>query len=180
MTPPKARFSADTLPWHPNVSSQTGYICCTMLREEGWSPAHTLKLVLQGLQTLLEFPEWDDPLNAEVWKMHARSADAYDAHAKAWAANKALPAGAFDTLLSSVPTAAARGGSTATTGTVGHSGRASLPAGADRAGDGNGNAERLVGSWTMSTKKSRKTQKQSDAAQDGDARFCSSLECALQ
>ena len=58
-----------SVPWHPNVSSQTGYICCTILKEGGWGPAHTLKLLLQGLQTLLQCPEWDDPVNDEVRRM---------------------------------------------------------------------------------------------------------------
>ena len=95
-----------SVPWHPNVSSQTGYICCTILKEGGWGPAHTLKLLLQGLQTLLQCPEWDDPVNDEVRCMWQHSPSEYETRARKWSKERALDASLFDRMLASVPNTA--------------------------------------------------------------------------
>ena len=41
-----------TIPYHPNVSSQTGAICVDILKTE-WSPMLTLRKALLSLQLLL-------------------------------------------------------------------------------------------------------------------------------
>ena len=115
--PPKAHFctgntqasalmprpAMESVPWHPNVSSQTGYICCTILKEGGWGPAHTLKLLLQGLQTLLQCPEWDDPVNDEVRRMWSQSPAEYEKTARLWSKERALDVSLFERMLESVP-----------------------------------------------------------------------------
>ena len=108
--PPKARFCVGkevlwplvSVPWHPNVSSQTGYICCTILKEGGWGPSHSLKLLLQGLQTLLQCPEWDDPVNDEVRRMWARNPDEYEKKAREWSNKSALEKTFIDSFLSGI------------------------------------------------------------------------------
>ena len=89
-TPPKCRFLTPL--WHPNVSSQTGAICLDILKS-AWSPALTLKTILQSLQVLLLSPEPDDPQDAEVASMYKADIAAYNAKAAQWTAQFAKEGG---------------------------------------------------------------------------------------
>lgn len=73
--PPKVRFL--TKLYHPNVD-KIGRICISILRD-GWSPVLTLTKVLLSIQSLLNEPNPDDPLDttiADHWKKDKKGAEA--------------------------------------------------------------------------------------------------------
>ncbi|KAI9816149.1 MAG: Ubiquitin-conjugating enzyme E2 1 [Phylliscum demangeonii] len=80
--PPVMKF--DTKIWHPNVSSQTGYICLDTL-SSAWSPVLTIKSALLSLQSLLSTPEPKDPQDAEVARMLMNNPREFDRVAREWA-----------------------------------------------------------------------------------------------
>jgi ubiquitin-conjugating enzyme (huntingtin interacting protein 2) len=86
--PPKMKFA--TRIWHPNVSSVTGAICLSTLRDD-WSPALTLKTTLLSLQALLSAPEPDDPQDAEVAAQYKRNRKEWEATARFWTETYAAP-----------------------------------------------------------------------------------------
>ncbi|KAL1991633.1 hypothetical protein VTN49DRAFT_4941 [Thermomyces lanuginosus] len=80
--PPNMRFQ--TKIWHPNVSSQTGYICLDTL-STAWSPVLTIKSALLSLQSLLCTPEPKDPQDAEVAEMLLKRPKEFERVARQWA-----------------------------------------------------------------------------------------------
>ena len=79
LVPPKMKFL--TIPYHPNVSSQTGAICVDILKTE-WSPMLTLRKVLLSLQLLLQCPNPDDPQDHMVATQYLNSTHNWEATAK--------------------------------------------------------------------------------------------------
>ncbi|KAI5294824.1 hypothetical protein KEM52_003090 [Ascosphaera acerosa] len=79
--PPKMQFI--TKIWHPNVSSQTGYVCLDIL-DKAWSPIMTLRSALISLQSLLCEPQPFDPQDAEVATMHISEPGRYARVAREW------------------------------------------------------------------------------------------------
>lgn len=69
--------------WHPNVSSQTGFICLDILNKE-WSPALTIRTVLLSLQALLSSPNVDDPQDGVVANQLRQDPALFRATAKEW------------------------------------------------------------------------------------------------
>eukprot|EP00891_Asterochloris_glomerata_P002173 jgi/Astpho2/2173/Aster-03165 len=69
---PTVKF--ETLCWHPNVEDGTGTICLDILKArqiaaETWSAAYSVRTVLLSIQSLLEEPNNDSPLNVDAAKM---------------------------------------------------------------------------------------------------------------
>eukprot|EP00916_Digyalum_oweni_P024694 GHVL01040833.1.p1 GENE.GHVL01040833.1~~GHVL01040833.1.p1 ORF type:complete len:195 (-),score=43.72 GHVL01040833.1:49-633(-) len=80
-TAPKMRF--DTKIWHPNISSQTGFVCLDILKDQ-WSPALNLRTALLSVQALLLAPEPDDPQDNEVAQMYKNDQPLFNKTAKYW------------------------------------------------------------------------------------------------
>ena len=72
---PKVSFNRSSIPYHPNVSSVTGYICCTVLSQ--WQPNTSLKDVMLGLQFLLACPNWEDPQDKQVQIMYKQDPEKF-------------------------------------------------------------------------------------------------------
>eukprot|EP00484_Ammonia_sp_Unknown_P023920 CAMPEP_0197036890 /NCGR_PEP_ID=MMETSP1384-20130603/14251_1 /TAXON_ID=29189 /ORGANISM="Ammonia sp." /LENGTH=154 /DNA_ID=CAMNT_0042467117 /DNA_START=103 /DNA_END=567 /DNA_ORIENTATION=- len=75
MKPPKCRFL--TRIYHPNVDA-VGRICLSILKPANWSPALTIPKVCLSIQSLLQEPNPDDPLDnkvAAVWKSNLPAAE---------------------------------------------------------------------------------------------------------
>ncbi|KAI9296148.1 ubiquitin-conjugating enzyme, partial [Neoconidiobolus thromboides FSU 785] len=64
---PKVQF--DTKILHPNISSETGYICLDLL-SNNWSPILSLNKLILSIIVLLQSPEPSDPQDAEVAKLY--------------------------------------------------------------------------------------------------------------
>jgi len=78
--PPKVKFQ--TKIYHCNVNEK-GEICLGILKD-GWSPALNILKVLQAIQKLLEIPDPDTPLLAEIAKLYKDNKDEHDKRAKAY------------------------------------------------------------------------------------------------
>ena len=95
LVPPKIKFL--TIPYHPNVSSQTGAICVDILKTE-WSPMLTLRKVLLSLQLLLQCPNPNDPQDHMVATQYLNSTHNWEATARMWTEKNALNVNYFATL----------------------------------------------------------------------------------
>ncbi|KWU42178.1 hypothetical protein RHOSPDRAFT_21669, partial [Rhodotorula sp. JG-1b] len=69
--------------YHPNISSQTGFICLDILKSS-WSPVFTLRTCLVSLQSLLSTPEPSDPQDAEVAKHYLTDRQGFESTARYW------------------------------------------------------------------------------------------------
>ncbi|GAA5996337.1 hypothetical protein JCM5350_005702 [Sporobolomyces pararoseus] len=76
--------------YHPNVSSQSGYICLDILKTS-WSPVFTLRTCLVSLQSLLSTPEPTDPQDAIVAKHYLTDKRGFEETAKYWTEVYAAP-----------------------------------------------------------------------------------------
>ncbi|KAH7731584.1 ubiquitin carrier protein [Aphelenchoides avenae] len=61
--PPTVHFLTPI--WHPNVSSQTGFVCLDILKDQ-WAASLTLRTILLSVQALMSAPETSDPQDAVV------------------------------------------------------------------------------------------------------------------
>ena len=64
--PPKCVFVQRI--FHPNIKADTGEICLNIINEaeNDWTPANTLVQVAFGLQSLVNCPNCDSPLNLDA------------------------------------------------------------------------------------------------------------------
>ncbi|CAL5995992.1 Ubiquitin-conjugating_enzyme E2 [Hexamita inflata] len=70
--PPKCRFTTSI--FHPNIKTDTGEICLNIINDEEneWTPANTLQQVAFGLQSLINGPNCDSPLNLDAGSIFRR------------------------------------------------------------------------------------------------------------
>ena len=79
--PPKCTMA--TKIYHPNIDSNTGYICLDILKDE-WSPKLNLNEVVKEISNLMAQPNSEHPVVAEIAAEFMDNKDKYIATAKEW------------------------------------------------------------------------------------------------
>ncbi|CAN6562929.1 unnamed protein product [Malus baccata var. baccata] len=72
--PPKCKFSSGF--FHPNVYP-SGTVCLSILNEDSWRPAITVKQILVGIQDLLDQPNPADLAHTEGYHLFIQDATEY-------------------------------------------------------------------------------------------------------
>ncbi|XP_075034995.1 ubiquitin-conjugating enzyme E2 T-like [Mixophyes fleayi] len=89
--PPRVQFLTPI--YHPNIDS-AGRICLDILKpppKGAWRPALNLSSVLTSIQLLMNEPNPEDPLMADIAREYKYNRAAYTAHAKSWTEKHAVP-----------------------------------------------------------------------------------------
>lgn len=79
--PPKVNFS--TKIYHCNVNHENGYICLDILQDQ-WAPSLNVNKILISIQSLLDEPNPDDPLEQEIAKLYTTDRKLHDENARTW------------------------------------------------------------------------------------------------
>jgi len=80
--PPKVQFQ--TKIYHCNVNEKGGLCLPSGILKENWSPALSVYKVLQEIQHLLQVPDPETPLIADIAKLYKEDKTEHDKRAKAW------------------------------------------------------------------------------------------------
>ena len=84
-SPPKVKFVPPL--FHPNVFA-SGTICLSLL-DADWRPSMSIKVLLIGIQELLDNPNIDDPAQKEAYTCYCRNRDEYKKRARVQAKARA-------------------------------------------------------------------------------------------
>ncbi|KAI9591021.1 ubiquitin-conjugating enzyme/RWD-like protein [Syncephalis fuscata] len=85
--PPAIKFA--TRVYHPNIDEE-GAICMDLLKPDSWKPATPILDVLAAVATLLEHPNPDDPLEAEIAEQYRSDISKFNKTAKEWTKKYAM------------------------------------------------------------------------------------------
>ena len=81
--------------YHPNVDYNTGEICLSLLDvnstdETGWRPAHNISSIMVSIQSFLDDPNIDDPMNARIAAEFKQNRKVFGETAKKWTKKYAI------------------------------------------------------------------------------------------
>ena len=85
--PPKIRFK--TRIYHCNINSKNGEICLNVLKDN-YSPALTIEKILLSIAVLLQEPNPEDPLVADIAEEYVINKEQHDKTAKEWTKRYAM------------------------------------------------------------------------------------------
>ena len=78
--PPKIRFATQV--FHPNINKR-GEICLDLLKDK-WSAALCLSTIVMAIQSLLDQPNPNDPLEPEIAELMRSSPEEFERIAREW------------------------------------------------------------------------------------------------
>jgi ubiquitin-conjugating enzyme E2 D/E len=84
--PPEVRFL--TRIFHPNIN-QKGEVCLDILKDR-WSSSQTVRTLLLSISSLLDSPNPDDPLVAEIANLYKSQPSKFQKIAKEWTRDYAV------------------------------------------------------------------------------------------
>jgi len=86
--PPKVYFK--TKIYHPNVSSNNGAICLSVLSTSEYSPALSLTKLLLSISSFMMDVNANDPMNGEAGQLYLKDRKKYDDTVRAWTKKYAI------------------------------------------------------------------------------------------
>lgn len=87
LKPPECHF--ETKIYHPNITKD-GAMCLFILKK-GWKPIENIGNVLKIIYSLLQTPDPEDPIDAEVGAQYTKDISAFNQIAIDWTKKYAIP-----------------------------------------------------------------------------------------